>query len=107
MATLDKIYSLMKAKGKTQKELADYLGLSKSAFTGWKNGNNKSYRKYISEIAEFLDVSADYLLGKEKSPSSEDNGLTASQQEILSLFDSAPPELQAAALAVLKSKHKD
>ncbi len=72
MATLDKIYSLMKAKGKTQKELADYLGLSKSAFTGWKNGNNKSYRKYISEIAEFLDVSADYLLGTNNTSDPED-----------------------------------
>lgn len=81
----------------------DYLGLGKTAFTGWKTGRNTSYLKYLPKIADFLGVSIDYLLGKENSPLSEESGLSESQREIIALFDSAPPELQAAALAVLRS----
>ena len=55
-----------------QKDLSDYLGLSKNTMTGWKNGNNKSYMKYLPEIAEFFGVSADYLLGKETSTTGND-----------------------------------
>ena len=47
----------------------DFLGLGKTAFTGWKNGSNRSYFKHIGKIADFLNVSTDYLLGKEPKPS--------------------------------------
>lgn len=64
MSTLDKISALLKEQKKTQKDLMDYLGLEKSTYTTWKSKkvNNKSYKKYIKEIAEFLNVSTDYLL---------------------------------------------
>ncbi len=101
--TLTKILLLLKDQHKTQKELMNFLGLGKTAFTGWKNGANSSYLKHIGKIAEFFNVSTDYLLGKENSPLSLESGLSAEQREIINLFDSAPPELQAAALAVLKS----
>lgn len=60
----------MKKIGKKQKELTDYLGLSKNTFTEWKGGRNKSYMKYLPQIADFLGVSVDYLLddGNKKSP---------------------------------------
>lgn len=64
MDTLDKISALLKEQGKTQKELTDYLGLTKNAYTSWKSGTNKSYLKHLPQIAEFFDVSVDYLLGK-------------------------------------------
>lgn len=104
MSVLNKICELLKQQGKKQKDLTDFLGITKNSFTDWKSGRIKSYTKHLPEIAEFLGVSTDYLLGIEKnSPSSEENGLSASQRELIALFDSAPPELQAAALAVLKS----
>lgn len=70
MCTLDKISELLKQKRKSQKDLTDFLGLTKNTYTNWKAGDNESYKKYIDKIAEFFDVSADYLLGmeKEKSP---------------------------------------
>ena len=103
MCTLDRISSLLNSKGKKQKDLTDFLGLTKNTYSNWKSGNNTSYMKYLPQIAEYLNVSIDYLLGKENSPLSLDSGLSAEQREIINLFDSAPPELQAAALAVLKS----
>lgn len=72
LTTFNKIVVLLKEQGKTQKQLMEYLGLGKTAFTGWKIGQNTSYYKHIGKIAEFFDVSADYLLGTEKNPLSED-----------------------------------
>ena len=56
---------LLDEKHIQQKDLSDHLGLSKNTITGWKNGNNSSYKKYLPEIAEFFGVSVNYLLGKE------------------------------------------
>lgn len=66
MCTLDKIKQLLKEQGKTQKDLTDFLGLKKTTFTSWNAGLNTSYTKHISKIAEFLNVSTDYLLNDEK-----------------------------------------
>lgn len=63
MEILDKISCLLKEKKKKQKELTDYIGISKNNFTDWKSGRSNSYMKYLPQIAEFLDVSLDYLVG--------------------------------------------
>lgn len=64
--TLEKILTLLRIQKKKQKDLTDFLGISKNSFTSWKSGANTSYLKYISKIAEFLGVSTDYLLGTQK-----------------------------------------
>ena len=63
MSTLDKIITLLKREKKTQRELCDYLGLNQQAFTGWKNGQTTSYKKYLPQIAKFFSVSVDALVG--------------------------------------------
>lgn len=65
LEVLTRILALLDEKHIQQKELSNYLGLSKCAMTGWKNGNNNSYMKHLPKIAEFFGVSVDYLLGKE------------------------------------------
>ena len=69
MPTLDVISNLLAESSKTQKELCEYLGVKKQAFTDWKNGKSTSYLKYLPQIAEFFGVSVDYLLGKEEKHS--------------------------------------
>lgn len=56
-----------------QSDLTDYLGLKKYAVTEWKNGKSTSFKKYLVKIAEFFNVSLDYLvLGKQTFALSED-----------------------------------
>lgn len=76
--TLERILKLLKSSGKRQKELTDFLGISANSFTNWKLGLNTSYKKYVYAIAEFFDVSVEYLNGEtnEEKPKSEDNELT-------------------------------
>lgn len=58
----------------------------------------------VQKLAAYLGVTTSELLGEEKEPTpvSED-GLTAEQADLVSLYDAAPPALRAAALAVLKA----
>ena len=84
MDILDRILLLLKRENRDQKELTEYLDLKNSAFSEWKSGKSKSFRKYLIEISEFFDVSIDYLVyGKEKNSSSE---LTEEEQECISAF---------------------
>lgn len=62
MSTLTRIMELHEKSGLDQKDLTDYLGLDKSIFSSWKTGKVASYKKYISQIAKFYNVSTDYLL---------------------------------------------
>ncbi len=52
MDILDRISALL--GGREQRELTNYLGLKSVAFSEWKSGKSKSYRKYLIEISEFL-----------------------------------------------------
>lgn len=73
MDILDRISALL--GNREQKELTEYLKLKNSAFSDWKTGKSKSYKKYLIEISEFFDVSIDYLVygKKENSPELTDN----------------------------------
>lgn len=64
MDTIDRISDLLEKQGKSQKDLTDFMKLDKSTFTQWKKNKSKSYMKYINQIAEFFNVSVDYLLGR-------------------------------------------
>jgi len=80
---LDRISMLL--GNREQKELTKYLGLNSVAFSEWKSGKSKSYRKYLIEIADFFNISIDYLVyGKEKN-SSTDN-LSENEREMLDVF---------------------
>ena len=82
MEVLDRILMLLKENNMQQKDLAKAIGLSSNALTGWKNGNNSSYIKHLPKIAEFLNVSVDYLLGKETESTNENDFTYALYDEI-------------------------
>lgn len=65
MDVLNNILRLISDRKIHQRDLSDFLGLSKNTITGWKNGNNTSYMKYLPQIADFFGVPIDYLLGDE------------------------------------------
>lgn len=71
---LSRILECMGPQHGAGKELADFLGINPNVITNWKNGSNRSYRKYLKQIAEHYGVAEDYLLTgerKEKAPTTE------------------------------------
>lgn len=68
---IERIFDMLVRSGKKQKDLMDYLGVTPNLFTEWKAGRNRSYKKYLPQIAEYFGVSVDYLLGKEEKPTED------------------------------------
>ena len=68
MNTVEKIMFLLQSKNLEQKDLADFLGIRRQTITDWKSGKTQSYNKYIEQIANFFDVSVDYLLDRTEEP---------------------------------------
>lgn len=59
----DKIKSLRVHSGMNQVQLADRLGVTKSAVNAWETGTNSPSLSYIIKLARIFGVSTDYLLG--------------------------------------------
>lgn len=61
---LQRIIGLLSERNISNTEFTAYLGCPSSAVSEWKKGKVSSYQKYIVQIANYFDVSADYLLGR-------------------------------------------
>lgn len=95
MDTLTIIINELNHQNKSQTELADFLGISKSVFTDWKTGKNQSYLKHINQIAKFLNVSTDYLLNSQEQkekPIVKGNELSQRDKQLIDLMSSLPDE---------------
>ena len=60
-----RIKDLRKEKNISQSELANEIGVSQKAIDYWERGVNEPKASYIVALADFFNVSADYLLGRE------------------------------------------
>ena len=74
--TRDRIFSSMKAKGLSQKELATAIGASSQTITDWKKGKSRSYMQKLPLIASILGTNLDWLcsgVGDGSVPESEEH----------------------------------
>ena len=83
MDTLDRIIMLIKEHGITQQQFLKDVGLNKTALSDWKKGVNASYKKHINKIADYFNVSVDYLLGRENMTFTE----TEAQKKVSKLVE--------------------
>lgn len=58
----EKIYQLRKAKGYSQEELADLLGVTRQAVSKWELGTSTPELESVVELAKLFQVTTDYLL---------------------------------------------
>jgi len=63
----DRVKELRKAKGMTQREVASALGITERSYQRYEAENNPNNDTLI-KLADFFDVSADYLLGRSDNP---------------------------------------
>ena len=60
------IKDLRQEKGISQALLAKTIGVSQKAIDYWERDINQPKASYIVAMADFFDVSCDYLLGRQK-----------------------------------------
>ena len=63
----DRLKQLRVQNNITQKKLADILNVSQNAVYNWENGKCEPSIDMLKKIANYFDVSFDYLIGLEKS----------------------------------------
>lgn len=59
----DRLKQLRSEKGVLQRELADYLNVSRVTITQYENGSRSPDDETKKKIAEYFNVSLDYLMG--------------------------------------------
>lgn len=65
---MNNLRAARRAKGLTQAEVAQAIGLTQNGYSYWENGKAKIDRDQLIKLATLFEVSTDYLLGKEDSP---------------------------------------
>ena len=59
---LQRISETLKKRGKYNKDLISFLGLTTGTYSNWKRKLSNSYLSYIEDIASYLGVSVEYLI---------------------------------------------
>lgn len=75
MNVADRIQNLRKAKGISQEQLADVIGVSRQAVSKWESEQTTPDLEKIILMSEYFDVTTDYLL-KGIEPAEETEHMT-------------------------------
>jgi len=68
-----RIKDARKAKGLSQEQLSEFLDVSKTTISWYESDSRTPTLEHFEKLTEVLDISADYLLGREVSAVAEDN----------------------------------
>ena len=88
MEIIERIYQLLDEKNKRAYELCEKLSIRTSTMSTWKARTSDPPAKYMKTIADFLDVSLDYLLTGQEAPVCKNT--TLEEDNLLELFRSLP-----------------
>lgn len=87
---IDRILNLVENSGKTAKEILEELEISKSSISEWKKRKARPSSDAVIKLANYFDVSTDYLLiGKETTSSMP---ISKEDDEWLQLIHQLPSE---------------
>ena len=64
---IERLKYLRQENNISQKQLADLFNISQQAVASWENGKNTPNPDAIVKLANYFDVSTDYLLGRNEN----------------------------------------
>lgn len=108
----DNIKKLREEMGLTQKQLADYLNVTRSTYSYYESGKNLPSIQSLIKLSKIFGVSCDYILiGKTNSANPQYigdiiNESTKKERKILCYFRILPTDMQDKVLDILKNIHE-
>ncbi|WP_348773212.1 helix-turn-helix domain-containing protein [Paenibacillus pabuli] len=60
----ERLLELRKERRLTQQEISKLLKMARTTYSGYENGTREPDNETLNKIADFLEVSVDYLLGR-------------------------------------------
>lgn len=64
----ERLKKTRKQKSFKQKEMAEHLGIAPRSYQQYEGGDRRPNYEILVAIADFLDVTTDYLLGRTDEP---------------------------------------
>ncbi len=68
MAYFKRLKDLREDNDKTQKEIADYLGMKQPQYSRYENGLRDIPSDILIMLADYYNVSTDYIFGRTNNP---------------------------------------
>ncbi len=98
MDIVDRMFELIDAQYKEQRDFATAIGVDASHISRWRNRKTSSYQRRLPQIAEALGTTTEYLLTgegpKKKSAPAVSDSDTISEDDIkAAFFNGADPSL--------------
>jgi len=97
-----RLRKLMEEHHTTQKELAEKVGISRQAISQYADGSVQPNIEKFYKIKEYFKVSADYLLGKTNSESTEIDDIAISNKCFLQVLFAESCKLKIQNVALWK-----
>ena len=90
-----RLKKIRESKGLSQKQLAIFLDVSQGAIGNWESGTRMPNLDILGKIADYFDVTTDYLLGKEDCELQPDSIDSVIYEELQKMTDSEKEEILA------------
>lgn len=97
---MEHLIELRKQKKLLQKDIAKYLNVSRPTYCTWENGQYEPDNKNLIKLADFFDVTVDYLLDRENQEFFTSANIP--KTEIQALYDSLNSMQQQSVLGYIK-----
>lgn len=73
---MNRLKELRKKMGVMQKDIAKNINVSKSTYSYWENGNYEPDQESLKLLADYFNVTVDYLIGRDEKGSLPEKGNT-------------------------------
>ena len=89
MTKIPNLFALMKARNITAKNISENTGISAGNISDWKSGRSAPTIDKIKLLANYFNVSTDYLLGRsdEKQPTNKEDDVDLLTAQIAAYGD--------------------
>ena len=110
LSIIDRIFLLLDERKISSRAFAAGINISTGNVSDWKSGRSRPNAEAISKIADYFDVSVDYIFGRTDDPAppntSPESPATPRAQKVASLFDKAVEDDKKAVEYTLKKYEK-
>lgn len=80
----NRLVQLRKKRGLTQQQIADEIGVNRGSYSNWEKGKREPSFENLIKLADLLDTTTDFLLGKTNIDFGNDSKVYEEYKKLLS-----------------------
>jgi Predicted transcriptional regulators len=89
MSIGDRLEKLRKERKLSQNDMAKFLGITRQGYGNYESGARRPDNETLQKLADFFEVSTDYLLGRTDDPKRPDSNNEIKNPRILRMISRA------------------